>query len=169
MTTQEIIDLQKQLNAAGYKGKDGRPLTVDGQVGTNTTYALQRLLRDRGYQLTADGIWGSRTQSAYNSYFKGGGTTGGRSYDSSVGKDWPGTVNQGYQSSPSRGGGSGTGSRQALQPSQVQEILTSRAWPSLTEGREKQPVMGSGAAARPQSDYAQQRSRKVYGISCRGW
>ena len=39
--------LQTALKNAGYKGKDGKVLTVDGQAGTNTAYALANFLKDK--------------------------------------------------------------------------------------------------------------------------
>lgn len=40
--------LQALLNLKGYKGKDGKALTVDGEFGANTEYAVAALQRDAG-------------------------------------------------------------------------------------------------------------------------
>lgn len=55
-----VEDLQKCLNFLGYKGKDGRILTVDGIAGTNTIYALRSFQRAKG--LYVDGIYGPQTK-----------------------------------------------------------------------------------------------------------
>ena len=36
----QVKTIQRILNALGYKGKDGKKLTVDGDLGTNTSYAI---------------------------------------------------------------------------------------------------------------------------------
>ena len=36
----QVKTIQRILNALGYKGKDGKALTVDGDLGTNTSYAV---------------------------------------------------------------------------------------------------------------------------------
>ncbi len=69
MTNQEVLAMQKGLNAKGYRGKDGKKLAEDGLLGSNTTYALQTMLnREKGQRLTTDGIWGAATQDAYDKY-----------------------------------------------------------------------------------------------------
>lgn len=45
--------LQKRLNELGFKGKDGKKLTVDGKIGTNTTYAINQFRKAHGW--TQDG------------------------------------------------------------------------------------------------------------------
>ena len=37
----QVKVIQLVLNKLGYKGKDGKKLTVDGNLGTNTTYAIK--------------------------------------------------------------------------------------------------------------------------------
>ncbi|MBQ9611561.1 MAG: peptidoglycan-binding protein [Lachnospiraceae bacterium] len=44
----EIKSIQRLLNAKGYKGKDGKKLTIDGELGDNTAYAIERLQRKAG-------------------------------------------------------------------------------------------------------------------------
>lgn len=44
----QIKAIQILLNAKGYKGKDGKVLTVDGALGTNTEYAITKLQKDAG-------------------------------------------------------------------------------------------------------------------------
>jgi peptidoglycan hydrolase-like protein with peptidoglycan-binding domain len=57
--------LQRLLKSLTFNGKDGRVLTIDGDFGTNTEYAL------RGYQkannLEVDGICG---KNSWNSILK---------------------------------------------------------------------------------------------------
>ena len=50
MFDRAVMALQRKLNAAGCKGKDGKALKVDGLFGTNTCWALQKYLGT-----TADG------------------------------------------------------------------------------------------------------------------
>ena len=51
--------LQKLLRGEGYYGANGKALTLDGQAGTNTIFALRSYQRSNG--LTADGICGPLT------------------------------------------------------------------------------------------------------------
>jgi hypothetical protein len=41
--------LQKRLNALGYKGLDGKTLTVDGVIRENTTNAINQFRKDHGW------------------------------------------------------------------------------------------------------------------------
>jgi hypothetical protein len=51
--------LQTKLNAKGYKGADGKVLTVDGDFGHNTLYAVEQLQIHS--KLVVDGVVGSKT------------------------------------------------------------------------------------------------------------
>ena len=44
----QVKTVQRLLNAKGYKGKDGKPLDVDGEFGENTAYAVERLQKVAG-------------------------------------------------------------------------------------------------------------------------
>ena len=55
----QVKTVQRLLNAMGYKGSDGKSLTVDGIFGSNTEYAVKRFQSANG--LTADGIVGPAT------------------------------------------------------------------------------------------------------------
>lgn len=44
----EVMVIQVLLNARGYKGKDGKTLTVDGVLGENTAYAVEQMQRKNG-------------------------------------------------------------------------------------------------------------------------
>jgi len=55
----EVKTLQTKLKKLGYKGKDGKDLTCDGDFGTNTEYALKNFQKAKG--LTPDGIVGPKT------------------------------------------------------------------------------------------------------------
>ena len=46
----EIERLQNRLNLAGYKGKDGKKLSVDGKFGQNTLHALRNIQKDMGVE-----------------------------------------------------------------------------------------------------------------------
>lgn len=54
-----VRTLQTLLNAKGYKGKNGKALTVDGIFGANCGYAVKAL--QRAGNITADGIVGEDT------------------------------------------------------------------------------------------------------------
>lgn len=58
-TGEQVKTVQRLLNAMGYKGSDGKSLTVDGIFGTNTDYAVRRFQKAEG--LTVDGIVGPAT------------------------------------------------------------------------------------------------------------
>ncbi len=51
--------LQTKLKKLGYKGKDGKELTCDGDFGTNTEYALKAFQKKKS--LVADGVAGPKT------------------------------------------------------------------------------------------------------------
>lgn len=44
----QVKAIQRILNALGYKGKDGKKLTVDGELGTNTAYAIEKFQKAKG-------------------------------------------------------------------------------------------------------------------------
>lgn len=46
----QIRVIQILLNALGYRGKDGKLLDVDGDLGTNTEYAIMKLQKDAGME-----------------------------------------------------------------------------------------------------------------------
>ena len=56
---QEIKTLQTLLNAKGFKGADGKELTVDGSFGSNTDFALRAFQQAVG--LEVDGSCGKKT------------------------------------------------------------------------------------------------------------
>ena len=45
-----VAELQRRLNNAGYGGKDGNPLVVDGQLGDNTMSGLRAMQNDMIYE-----------------------------------------------------------------------------------------------------------------------
>lgn len=51
----QVKNLQRILNACGYKGKDGKVLVVDGIFGDNTEYALKSWQKKHG--LKVDGVF----------------------------------------------------------------------------------------------------------------
>lgn len=56
-----VLLLQEILIARGFKGKDGKPLTLDRTAGTNTIHALTKYQESRKGVLEADGICGDKT------------------------------------------------------------------------------------------------------------
>lgn len=46
----EIKTIQRLLNARGYKGADGKALSVDGHLGQNTAYAIKTFQLSKGMQ-----------------------------------------------------------------------------------------------------------------------
>ena len=55
----EVGMLQTLLNKLGYKGSNGRSLTVDNDFGTNCDYAVKNFQKSKG--LNPDGIVGAKT------------------------------------------------------------------------------------------------------------
>ena len=58
----QVKQIQRILNALGYKGQDGKSLTVDGDLGTNTAYAITAFqkakgLKDISYGTVASTTW----------------------------------------------------------------------------------------------------------------
>ena len=56
-----VLLLQEILIARGFKGKDGKPLTLDRAAGTNTIHALTKYQESRKGILEADGVCGDKT------------------------------------------------------------------------------------------------------------
>lgn len=67
-TGTQVKYLQECLNYLGFKGKDGKSLTVDGEFGANTEYALRAF--QKKYKLTVDGIYGSKSKAKMASLLK---------------------------------------------------------------------------------------------------
>lgn len=57
-----VATLQKQLAKLGYKGKNGKPLSIDGNFGESTEYAVIRFQKTNG--LVDDGKVGDKTRAA---------------------------------------------------------------------------------------------------------
>lgn len=51
--------LQENLNQLGFKGQDKKNLTVDGDFGKNTLYALKKF--QKKYKLEVDGVYGEKS------------------------------------------------------------------------------------------------------------
>ena len=58
----QVKTVQRLLYALGYKGKDGKALSIDGDFGTNTAYAVKAY--QTANKLTADGVVGALTWKA---------------------------------------------------------------------------------------------------------
>lgn len=56
-----VLLLQEILIARGFRGKDGKPLTLDRTAGANTIHALTKYQESRKGVLEADGICGNKT------------------------------------------------------------------------------------------------------------
>ena len=63
---EEIKTMQRLLNALGFKGANGRSLTVDGQFGSNCVFAVKSAQKTWG--MGQDGICGQKT---WNKLLKG--------------------------------------------------------------------------------------------------
>ena len=60
-TGEQVKLLQKDLNYLGFKGADGKKLTIDGDAGNNTIFALKSF--QRKYKLVDDGEYGKKSQA----------------------------------------------------------------------------------------------------------
>ena len=62
-----IKRVQTALKALGFKGKNGKALSVDGIWGTNTDYAVKSFQKSSKYggKITADGIIGKNTKAKF--------------------------------------------------------------------------------------------------------
>lgn len=58
-TGKSVLLVQEILKANGYKGKNGKALSLDGSCGENTVYAIKSYQKKNG--LTVDGIAGQNT------------------------------------------------------------------------------------------------------------
>ena len=63
-TDNQIKTIQRILNALGYKGKDGKPLKVDGNLGDNTEYAITCFQKDKKIKVNYPGTVGAKTWTA---------------------------------------------------------------------------------------------------------
>ena len=55
----QVKYLQQDLNYLGFKGADGKQLTVDGVIGNNVIYALKKF--QIKYKLSVDGVYGDKS------------------------------------------------------------------------------------------------------------
>jgi hypothetical protein len=67
-TGTQVGYLQEDLKYLGFKGKDGKALTVDKDFGANTEYALKAF--QKKHSLTVDGIYGSKSEAKMKSSLK---------------------------------------------------------------------------------------------------
>lgn len=54
-----VLLAQEILKARGFKGADGKDLSLDRKLGSNTAYAIKQYQKSRG--LAADGVCGTDT------------------------------------------------------------------------------------------------------------
>ena len=57
----QIKTVQTLLNAKGYKGKNGKPLTIDGHLGDNTAYAIAAFQKAEKLDIKSPGTIGGKT------------------------------------------------------------------------------------------------------------
>ena len=57
----QIKTVQTLLNAKGYKGKNGKPLTIDGHLGDNTAYAVAAFQKAEKLDVKSPGTIGGKT------------------------------------------------------------------------------------------------------------
>lgn len=60
----QIKAVQTLLNAKGYKGKNGKPLTIDGHLGDNTSYAVTAFQKAEKLDVKSPGTIGDKTWAA---------------------------------------------------------------------------------------------------------
>lgn len=63
-----VSDVQHELNALHYTGRDGRELSVDGKFGPLTKYGVEEFQRDNG--LKVDGLVGSQTRQVLDDAYR---------------------------------------------------------------------------------------------------
>lgn len=64
----QVKYLQQDLNYLGFKGKDGKVLTVDGSFGTNVEYAVKAF--QKKYGLEVDGSYGKKSYEKMKTLIK---------------------------------------------------------------------------------------------------
>ena len=64
----QVKYLQQDLNYLGFKGADGKKLTVDGIAGTNVVYALKQF--QKKYGLKIDGVYGDKSYAKMKAVMK---------------------------------------------------------------------------------------------------
>ena len=64
----QVKYLQQDLNYLGYKGADGKKLTVDGITGKNVVYAIKQF--QKKYKLTVDGVYGDKSYTKMKALLK---------------------------------------------------------------------------------------------------
>lgn len=57
----QIKTVQTLLNVKGYKGKNGKPLTIDGHLGDNTAYAVAAFQKAEKLDIKSPGTIGGKT------------------------------------------------------------------------------------------------------------
>lgn len=67
-TGTQVKYLQQNLNYLGFKGKNGKSLTIDGDLGDNSDYAIRNF--QKKYNLEVDGIYGDNSYSKMKSLLK---------------------------------------------------------------------------------------------------
>lgn len=67
-TGTQVKYLQQNLNYLGFKGANGKELTVDGDSGTNTVCAIKQF--QKKYGLSVDGIYGQKSYDKMKSVLK---------------------------------------------------------------------------------------------------
>lgn len=60
----QIKTVQRLLNALGYTGKTGKPLTIDGNLGEHTAYAVSAFQRAKKLSISTPGTIGAKTWTA---------------------------------------------------------------------------------------------------------
>lgn len=60
----QIKTVQMLLNAKGYTGKNGKPLTIDGNLGDNTAYAVSAFQKAKKLTISTPGTIGAKTWTA---------------------------------------------------------------------------------------------------------
>lgn len=65
---EEVKKLQKNLKQLGFKGKDGKVLTIDGDFGTNTEYAVRQFQKKNSIEV--DGIYGNQSYNTMKKAIK---------------------------------------------------------------------------------------------------
>ena len=64
----QVKTIQILLNAKGYKGRNGQPLSIDGELGAQTMYAIEQMQKKAGFPAGTN--WGTVAKRTWETLLK---------------------------------------------------------------------------------------------------